>query len=491
MDPLYPRKEDQRSSNQQRYESFRHPINQTPSHEGYGRSPALKNPQLQVSHIDPRHSNATPSVPPQSSLQYSSRSLLSSDERNHARVISMRPVEEPSDHAQGIAQHRRLPQLASVSNPNANSRYSFQETPIEMRNSNVPFSSKFNPSGMDPISQSPIDPVHQQLPLASSPEFSPPKYPPEKVDGERVVSPYTVESPLEPHPALFAPLAEDEPGTVHLSNCDSTKHYHQPGKVAGGQVTSPYNVQPPLEPHPALSAPLVEPQSHASQRSSRILASPQVPYSPESFRIKARRESQAPTLDTQQRADTTFEPPPIKHTPTYNPDSLVGPNGMTPESHQPGQIAHPNMETGTGWKHGLCDCSDMSTCCLGCCCPCILYGRTQYELSQKSAKKDPTDLLGYNNVNGACGVMTIACGFQWALTLLQHTRIRRMYGIEGSIVKDCLQSFCCLHCTLIQDEVEFRDREISQRRLAGPAGVAGPTAYAVSPSMTYAPPARQ
>ncbi|KAH9877828.1 hypothetical protein J1614_003045 [Plenodomus biglobosus] len=83
----------------------------------------------------------------------------------------------------------------------------------------------------------------------------------------------------------------------------------------------------------------------------------------------------------------------------FSPNAAHGPNGLDFALHQPGQIAHPNMdsETSHDWNSSLCSCSpDVSTCLTGLFCPCILYGRTSYRLSQKSAKKDPTDMLGHN-----------------------------------------------------------------------------------------------
>ncbi|KAI9844644.1 MAG: hypothetical protein M1838_002099 [Thelocarpon superellum] len=84
--------------------------------------------------------------------------------------------------------------------------------------------------------------------------------------------------------------------------------------------------------------------------------------------------------------------------------------------------------------------------------------------------------------------MGFACGFQCLLTLLQHSRIRSKYNIEGSAGDDCVHAVCCLPCTLIQDEREVRDREDDMRKFAGPgAGVGGPMAYSRSPTMTYSP----
>ena len=109
--------------------------------------------------------------------------------------------------------------------------------------------------------------------------------------------------------------------------------------------------------------------------------------------------------------------------PTYNPDNPSGPNGLPPSTHQPGQIAHPNMKLGVdSWRNGLCDFGDVPTCCTGFWCPCILYGQTQYRLAQKSDRKDPTDMLGYKTMNGNCLLFTVGCGFQCKLDICSHFR---------------------------------------------------------------------
>jgi hypothetical protein len=101
--------------------------------------------------------------------------------------------------------------------------------------------------------------------------------------------------------------------------------------------------------------------------------------------------------------------------PRFPPPIMTSaPNTTSPMSyHQPGQIAHPNQVVRGGtWSHGLCECSSIGTCCLGLLCPCILYGRTQYRLSMKSKKEDPTNMLGYETCNGSCTAMALLCGCQ-------------------------------------------------------------------------------
>ena len=85
-------------------------------------------------------------------------------------------------------------------------------------------------------------------------------------------------------------------------------------------------------------------------------------------------------------------------------------------SHLPGQIRHPSQTVKGGtWSHGLCDPTDPGTCCMGLLCPCILYGKTQYRLSQKADKRDATNMLGYETCNASCTAMALLlCGCQCA-----------------------------------------------------------------------------
>lgn len=173
----------------------------------------------------------------------------------------------------------------------------------------------------------------------------------------------------------------------------------------------------------------------------------------------------------------------------FSPDALSGPNGLDFTTHQPGQIRHPNMDLDSSktWKHGLCACTpDPSLCLTGLFCPCILSGRTAYRLSQKSRKADPTDLLGHSSTNSHCLAMTLACGvgLGWVFPMLQRTRIRHLYKIEGSCGDDLVKGCCCCCCVSVVNEREVRSREESANRWAGPASR---DVYVRSGGMEYRP----
>ncbi|KAI9928137.1 hypothetical protein ASPWEDRAFT_26776 [Aspergillus wentii DTO 134E9] len=264
-------------------------------------------------------------------------------------------------------------------------------------------------------------------------------------------------------------------------------------------VTSPYNAPPP-EQHPANYAPYAE-DTIQSTRQIEVQA-PQYSYaappnSPGPLPIKTSPEASEQARETQAVAvapDTNplhsptfprFPPPTARSTP-----QLAASDDIT-AYHQPGQIAHPNQVIKGGtWRHSLCDCSNIWTCCLGLLCPCILYGKTQHRLSLKSKNEDPTNMLGYETCNGSCTAMALLCGCQWLLATIQHNRTRKAYGIRGDVGSDCVRATCCTCCTLIQDETEIKKREEERGKAAIATGAALVSPYTAPVQMTYGPPPR-
>jgi len=153
----------------------------------------------------------------------------------------------------------------------------------------------------------------------------------------------------------------------------------------------------------------------------------------------------------------------------YPPHSAPTPGSLAHEYHRPGQALHPNQQIKGGtWRHGLWDCGDVGVCCTGLFCPCILYGKTQHRLSLRSERKDPTNMLGYEVLNGSCAAFAVLCGCSGILAAIQHTRVRKAYDIPGGVGSDCVRAVCCCCCTLAQDEKEIRFREGQASRGAGP-----------------------
>ena len=186
-----------------------------------------------------------------------------------------------------------------------------------------------------------------------------------------------------------------------------------PATAAVPQTNPPYTVQPSQEVHPAHFAPYAEPDPQPQRTYT-----PQVPQSPGPLPIKVHEEPTTPTVaiiynseqERRRLGTPRLHPDAEPHTPlVYSPDSLAGPN-VAHETHRPGQVSHPNAVVEPEWKHGLCEVDTL--CCTGIFCPCVVYGKTQYRLSRKAQRQEPTDLLGYDSCNPSCGILAVACGLQ-------------------------------------------------------------------------------
>ncbi|OJD13153.1 hypothetical protein AJ78_06356 [Emergomyces pasteurianus Ep9510] len=287
-----------------------------------------------------------------------------------------------------------------------------------------------------------------------------------------------------------------------LSYVPSIMHHDAPEKSASLHAHT--QNAPPLSEHPAQFAPYADDQTenavnfHARRLDSKAPPFPQPPpsiaISPSHDQFSNKPPSAAQEQDRREK-DLAIVPdnnPLESHisSPKYKPHSVKPAFNKTPItipdnhrfSHFPGQVAHPNQRLkGDTWNHGLADCSDIGSCCLGLFCPCILYGRTQYRLNRKSNRKDPTNLLGYETCNAPCTAMALLCGCQWLLATIQHSRTRRAYGIPGSIPSDCVRATCCTCCTLIQDEKEIKTREEGLRQTVS-------TPYLAPSHMSFGPP---
>ncbi|KAK4222267.1 cell number regulator 11 [Podospora fimiseda] len=109
------------------------------------------------------------------------------------------------------------------------------------------------------------------------------------------------------------------------------------------------------------------------------------------------------------------------------------------------------------WSNGLCDCGPCDLCMLGCCCPCILVGKSATRM------KDPS-MQSYDTFNGECMIFTginCATGCGWIYAMIKRQEIREAFGIKGSGASDCCTSYWCLCCALIQQEKEVQARMTS------------------------------
>ncbi|KAL4782217.1 PLAC8 family-domain-containing protein [Aspergillus varians] len=294
---------------------------------------------------------------------------------------------------------------------------------------------------------------------------------------------------------MQTPLEMTPPNQPRLPTVQNTytTHHPPPDDLEKSQFATQI---PDIQQHPANNAPFADhiPQQAATEPSGQTIDPPSSPgplpiktdFYTQGYEDGQRNLSIAPDANPLQSPTIPYFPPPVK-----SPAPQRAATGFTPYQHQPGQISHPNQQVkGGGWRHGLCDCSSIGTCCLGVLCPCILYGKTQHRLSMRSRKEDPTNMLGFETCNGSCTAMALLCGCQWLLATIQHSRTRRAYGIQGSIASDCVRATCCMCCTLIQDEKEIREREEDRAKAARASGATLISPYLAPVPMSYGPPPR-
>jgi len=152
----------------------------------------------------------------------------------------------------------------------------------------------------------------------------------------------------------------------------------------------------------------------------------------------------------------------------------IQPNGVNYQpQQQPSQqaMAYEKAQSfGKKWTFGFWDCfSPVSTCCLGCWCPCILFGRAQ---AREKGEVDPS----------GCGLMCCAyyclmhIGGQSCLQGFQRANMRDKYGIEGSLAMDFVGACCCPCCGLVQEDKEALLRQTgvdatTGQQYSAPAGM--------------------
>lgn len=279
-----------------------------------------------------------------------------------------------------------------ASHAGLNRRFSILQTPLEMHAPGVQPPTNDDPtlrqrsaatSEPDYAQPSSTDAANKEI--GSSEKAQQPTFP---QDNAPIAPPYIMPGsppppPPEQHPANFAPYADE-----------MTQQRPRPA----------LNVQP-LAHHPDADNAIVPQDSYGP-----------VPNSPGPLPIKGHPTHADQGSNTRPLAvepDTNPLQSPLFPPPTATSASQAPvPEDIT-TYHQPGQVRHPNQTIKGGtWSHSLCDCSNISACCLGIFCPCILYGKTQYRLGLKSRKEDPTNMLGFDSCNGSCTAMALLCGCQ-------------------------------------------------------------------------------
>ncbi|KIX08464.1 uncharacterized protein Z518_03120 [Rhinocladiella mackenziei CBS 650.93] len=329
----------------------------------------------------------------------------------------------------------------------------------------------------------------------------------------RVRPPTSLQAPQQPPENRFSWMdtpAEEE-SRVWANNTRRGTNAPAPTQMPNqqGQTMEPYRYAVGGYPYQGQDTAVAQ-QQHQHQQ----------PYVPDSRHYSAHTAQLIPAPQTQllqeQSSPQPQPPEPAKQPP--NPENEpTGPivpdlNPLTPATPKPPNRQSTNMAIvppptdpssfsvstftpspqtirGGSWQHGLCSCAEPSTCLTGLFCPCMVYGKTQYRLSLRAERKDPTNLLGYTAVNGSCIAFGILCGFNGVLAAIQHTRVRKTYNMNteaGNVAGDCLKGICCCCCVVAQDEKEVKFREERARKPSGTKkeGYVAPT------GMTFNPPPR-
>ncbi|KAF2024089.1 PLAC8-domain-containing protein [Setomelanomma holmii] len=438
----------------------------------------------------------------------------STQQRQHQRFSWQAPEENAPAYEQVQQQHthqqapQRAPQQPHISTnvESHNRHFSFAQTPIEheaffyvasptdppvpqIPQNHVQQQIQSPTTPIDPRPQSIFNPLTSAVqpraqpqqgyaqPLSYARDEKPPVSPSSPHNGGRPMS-FSPVSPM-PAPQTFAQSAHTarsaQPPPIAISHTSHARKMSNLSPINTNVTTYPMPPIPPTPPSGTQTSPLphkapitpISPVSTSKEtkRDHRQSHAINEPYSPHGFSSSQTNNFHA----------------------VFSPDAAHGPNGLDFALHQPGQIAHPNMESSSSkeWSSSLCACSpDPSACLTGLFCPCIVYGRTSYRLSQKSSKKDPTDMLGYSATSGHCILMSVSCGFWWLFPMLQRTRIRHAYKLGGSVASDFLKGCCCCCCVAVQNEREVKSREEASRRWAGPAST---DVYTRRSGMIYKP----
>ncbi|KAE9973891.1 hypothetical protein EG328_004177 [Venturia inaequalis] len=323
-----------------------------------------------------------------------------------------------------IFNQRRNRQSINTSNAGAlpnvqGNRFSFVETPVEMNEHSNRFSLGFHSS----IQQSPAFASAQNHPpfepYADGIEIAPqtPRgHHTFRMDNSHETyneksqprSPYaeTHPEPTQIHPAFFAPIDH--------SAISPQAHHQQPQ-------------QPPHSPQPtSYNPPYTQPQTQPQQEQYRAHRTSTLKSESDDIKEQdIRAPLRSPTIPTSNS-------PREYQQPVFSPGSLAGPNGISPDLHQPGQVVHPNMTF-----------------------PAVTGEKAEWNHS--------------------------------FLPLTLRTRIRHAYKLQGNIGSDILHSCCCCCCTAIQNEREVAEREDLLRVNAGPAQTQAQYRSSVGQGMVYAP----
>ncbi|KAL1803439.1 hypothetical protein DCAR_0935132 [Daucus carota subsp. sativus] len=102
------------------------------------------------------------------------------------------------------------------------------------------------------------------------------------------------------------------------------------------------------------------------------------------------------------------------------------------------------------WSTGLCECcSDMPSCCLTWCCPCVTFGR----IADIVDKGSPDCCI-----SGCLYFLTLITCCSCIYSCVYRTKMREHFLLAESPCGDCVLNCCCQSCALCQEYRELRNR---------------------------------
>lgn len=125
------------------------------------------------------------------------------------------------------------------------------------------------------------------------------------------------------------------------------------------------------------------------------------------------------------------------------------------------------QESSPQWSTGLCHCgADMSTCLLGCFCPCFLFGKIAEKLDSPATHCLTAAVVWYILQQfTSCGCI-YSCGYR--------RKLRAIYNLPERPLPDCLVHYLCWHCAFCQEYRELQIRRIREEAWASRTVMAPP-----------------
>lgn len=102
------------------------------------------------------------------------------------------------------------------------------------------------------------------------------------------------------------------------------------------------------------------------------------------------------------------------------------------------------------WTTGLCGCfEDIGSCCMTCCCPCIIFGQNAEVIDKGRTSCSIAALIFY-------GLSYIGFGCLYSYTY--RSKLRGLYSLPEEPCMDlCIHCFCT-HCAICQEYRELKNR---------------------------------